>query len=106
MIAEKELETLYEEVKGFLCITYEIAESTAARIRAAIKSSIIAINNYGGNTYDYSKEGLHKDLLLNRILYDWNYKLSEFENDYAKEIVRLKLTRDIERQEESENAKI
>lgn len=85
-------ETLYEQVKSKLNITWE-DEETRNRIKRIINSAIPDMKHMLGITddnFDFASEGVENTLFLAYCLYEWNHALNEFEDNYSKKIAQVR----------------
>lgn len=97
-------ETLYDQVKRKLNITWE-DEETKARVIDIINSAIPDVCHMLGITnenFDFSKAGEENTLFKAYCLYEWNHALNEFENNYLSMILRVKSKHDVKQYSESE----
>lgn len=97
-------ETLYEQVKRKLNITWE-DEETAARVRDIIKSAIPDLLHRLGITdpdFDISADGAENTLFLAYCLYEWNHALNEWEDNYSKMIAQVRAKHEVAQYLESE----
>lgn len=81
-------ENLLNKVKLDNGITWT-DETTDTILESYITSSIAWVDSLNGLSNDYTKEGPHMDLLLNRVRYMRSNDLASFETDYRKEIIHL-----------------
>lgn len=99
-------ETLYEQVKGKLNITWEDDE-TAARVKKIINSAIPDLKHRLGITdtdFDFSADGAENTLFLAYCFYEWNHALNEFEDNYANMIARVRARHEVAQYLESEES--
>lgn len=90
-------ETLYEQVKGKLNITWDDYD-TATRVKKIINSAIPDLIHSLGITdkdFDFSVDGDENTLFLNYCLYEWNHALNEFEDNYSKMIARVRARHEV-----------
>ena len=89
--------TLYEQVKGKLNITWE-DEETTARVNKIINSAIPDLIHRLGITdpdFDFSGDGAENTLFLAYCLYEWNHALNEFEDNYSKMIAQVRARHEV-----------
>lgn len=90
-------ETLYEQVKRKLNITWE-DEETAERVKKIIGSAIPDLIHRLGITatdFDFSLDGAENTLFLAYCLYEWNHALNEWEDNYAKMIAQVRARHEV-----------
>ena len=100
-------ETLYEQVRRKLNITWEDDETTA-RLNDIIKSAIPDLLHKLGITdtdFDFSVDGAENTLFLAYCLYEWNHALNEFEDNYSKMIAQVRAKHEVAQYLESEETK-
>lgn len=98
------LQTLFEQVKRKLNVTWD-DEDTTARIKGIINAAIPDLRHKLGIVdvdFDFSTPGLENMLFLAYCLYEWNHVLSEFEDNYAKLIGQVRDQHAVKRYLESE----
>lgn len=99
-------ETLYEQVKRKLNITWE-DEDTAARVSKIINSAIPDLIHRLGITdsnFDFAADGAENTLFLAYCLYEFNHALNEWEDNYAKMIAQVRARHEVAQYMESEGA--
>lgn len=79
---------LLELVKEELRITWDDEDT---RLISMIERAKASLNKLMGVELDYEKPGPAQDLLLARCRYDYNNALEYFEQNFAREILRLQL---------------
>ena len=79
---------LLEMVKEELRITWDDEDT---RLISMIERAKASLNKLMGIELDYEKPGPAQDLLLARCRYDYNNALEYFEQNFAREILRLQL---------------
>ena len=79
---------LLELVKEELRITWDDEDT---RLISMIERAKASLNKLMGAELDYEKPGPAQDLLLARCRYDYNNALEYFEQNFAREILRLQL---------------
>ncbi len=79
---------LLELVKEELRITWDDEDT---RLISMIERAKASLNKLMGIELDYEKPGPAQDLLLARCRYDYNNALEYFEQNFAREILRLQL---------------
>ncbi len=79
---------LLELVKEELRITWDDEDT---RLISMIERAKASLNKLMGAELDYEKPGPAQDLLLARCRYDYNNALEHFEQNFAREILRLQL---------------
>ena len=79
---------LLELVKEELRITWDDEDT---RLISMIERAKASLNKLMGIELDYEKSGPAQDLLLARCRYDYNNALEYFEQNFAREILRLQL---------------
>lgn len=85
-------QTLFEQVKRKLNITWD-DEETTARIEEIIESAIpdmIHILGITDSDYDFSTAGAENVLFLSYCLYEWNHTLNEFDENYSNKIAQVR----------------
>jgi hypothetical protein len=75
-------------VKTYLKITWDDEDT---RLISMIERAKASLNKLMGIELDYEKPGPAQDLLLARCRYDYNNALEYFEQNFAREILRLQL---------------
>lgn len=99
-------ETLFEQVKRKLNITWEDDETTS-RLNDIIGSAIPDLIHRLGITtddFDFAKAGAENTLFLAYCLYEWNHALNEFEDNYSKMIAQVRARYEVAQYKESEEA--
>ena len=79
---------LLDLVKDHLKITWEDEDFQLINIIERAKASL---NKLVDAELDYEEPGPAQDLLINRCRYDYNNALEYFEQNFAREILRLQL---------------
>ena len=79
---------LLELVKEELRITWDDEDT---RLISMIERAKASLNKLMGIELDYENPGPAQDLLLARCRYDYNNALEYFEQNFAREILRLQL---------------
>jgi len=79
---------LLELVKDHCGVTWD---DQNARFINIIERAKTSLNEMMGAELDYEKPGPAQDLLLARCRYDYNNALEYFEQNFAREILRLQL---------------
>lgn len=79
---------LIDELKDTLGIT---GAAQDAALTAAITRGTAYLNDLAGVTLDFAAEGLPKSLLLDFCRYAYNNSAEYFEENFAKEILRMQL---------------
>jgi len=79
---------LLELVKEELRITWDDEDT---RLISMIERAKASLNKLMGIELDYEKPGPAQDLLINRCRYDYSNALEYFEQNFAREILRLQL---------------
>jgi hypothetical protein len=79
---------LLDELKDNLGITGAAQDAALNRI---IARGIVRIDELAGAAQDYDADGLHRDLLLDFCRYAFNNATEYFEENFAKEILRMSL---------------
>ena len=85
-----QLAKLLAGVRNHLDITWTDA-SLDAKLTGYIKRGITRINDLGSEPFDYSKEGMPRDLLFERCRYFRSNAGDQFEKNFQPEIVSLRL---------------
>lgn len=91
------LETLFEQVRRKLNITWE-DEDTDARVEDIIKSAIPTLIHKLGITdkdFDFSVAGQENKLFLAYCLYEYNHCANEFDANYAQDIAEVQAKNDV-----------
>ena len=88
-------DTLLSDVKNYLDITWEDVESDK-KLAGIIKRGISVINDRCGAEFDYSKDEMPKELLINYVMYARANAVDEFLQHYATELLRLQLITEVE----------
>lgn len=99
-------ETLYEQVKRKLNITWE-DEETSARVNRIINSAIPDLIHKLGITdadFNFAVDGAENTLFLAYCLYEWNHALNEWEDNYSQMIARIRAKYEVRQYLESEEA--
>ena len=99
-------ETLYEQVKRKLNITWE-DEETDRRLKDIINAAIPDLLYKLGiadNDFDFSTAGAENTLFLAYCLYEWNHALNEWEDNYARMIARVRAKHEVAQYMESEES--
>ena len=79
---------MLQAVKDYLKITWDDED---IRLISTIERAKASLNKLMGAELDYEKPGPAQDLLLARCRYDYNNALEYFEQNFAREILRLQL---------------
>lgn len=79
---------LLDELKDNLGITGAAQDAALTRI---IARGMVRIDELAGAEQDYDADGLHRDLLLDYCRYVYNNAGEYFEENFAKEILRMSL---------------
>ena len=79
---------LIDELKDNLGIT---GAAQDAALNAAINRGTAYLNDLAGVTLDFTADGLPKSLLLDFCRYAYNNATEYFEENFAKEILRMQL---------------
>jgi hypothetical protein len=79
---------LLDELKDNLGITGAAQDAALTRI---IARGMVRIDELAGAEQDYDADGLHRDLLLDFCRYAFNNATEYFEENFAKEILRMSL---------------
>ena len=85
-------ETLYNQVKRKLNITWEDDETTA-RLNDIINLAIPDLIHKLGitdNDFDFSIPGTENKLFLAYCLYEWNHCINEFDDNYCNDIGQVR----------------
>lgn len=91
------LETLFEQVRRKLNITWE-DEDTDARVEDIINSAIPTLIHKLGITdkdFDFSVAGQENRLFLAYCLYEYNHCANEFDANYAQDIAEVQAKNDV-----------
>jgi hypothetical protein len=74
-------------------LRYKLATGTSqdTNLESIILRGKARLNGLAGVTLDFESEGLPQDLLLEYCRYDYNNALEYFEENFAKEILRMQL---------------
>ncbi len=89
-ITAEQLAALLAAVRNHLDITW--TDSTLdTKLTGLIKRGITRINSLGSAEFDYSFEGLPRDLLFERCRYFRSNAGDQFEENYQPEIISLRL---------------
>lgn len=100
------MQTLFEQVKRKLNVTWE-DEETTARINDIINSAIPDLKHKLGITdtgFDFSVSGTENKLFLAYCLYEWNHVANEFDDNYANDIATVQRKYDVQNYLNSEEA--
>lgn len=88
-------DTLLSDVKNYLDITWEDADSDK-KLTGIIRRGINVINDRCGAEFDYNKDEMPKELLINYVMYARANAVDEFLQHYATELLRLQLITEVE----------
>lgn len=88
-------EAVIEAVKRKLRVTWS-NERTDNEITAMVTNMEAYLNHLLGAEVDYSAPGMENMLLLEACSYAWNDCLNEFEDAYAKEIIKCRALYEVE----------
>lgn len=88
-------DTLLSDVKNYLDITWEDVESDK-KLAGIIKRGMSVINDRCGVEFDYNKDEMPKELLINYVMYARANAVDEFLQHYATELLRLQLITEAE----------
>lgn len=94
-LTAEQLAELLAGVRNHLDITWTDA-SLDAKLTGYIKRGITRINDLGSEVFDYSKEGLPRDLLFERCRYFRSNAGDQFEKNFRTEIVSLRLRLEVD----------
>lgn len=86
------LETLFEQVKRKLNITWN-DDDTTSRIEDIINSAIPTLKHKLGIVdpdFDFSIAGAENNLFKSYCLYEYNHCANEFDDNYANEIAQIR----------------
>jgi hypothetical protein len=100
------MQTLVEQVRRKLNITWE-DEETTARVNDIINSAIPDLKHKLGITdtdFDFSVGGTENKLFLAYCLYEWNHVANEFDDNYANDIATVQRKYDVQNYLNSEEA--
>ena len=93
-------EELKRIVKQKCNITWEDKE-TNQRIEEIIEDAIIIVKDkIGAKEIDFSIPGKERNLFKNYCFYEWNNKVSEFDNNYENEILQLRQKYEVKQYDE------
>lgn len=87
-------EGLLEQVKNYLDITWE-DDAGDKKLTGIIERGMKYINQYGGATFDYSKQEKPLELLMDYVRYVRSDALDEFTTNYLPELLSLQIYTEI-----------
>ncbi|MEN3132930.1 hypothetical protein ABDI49_19760 [Bacillus cereus] len=100
-VATKELSPLLlEEIKHALAITWDEENREINRLA---ERSIYAINDLVGTEVDIETHLAAREMVIQRVRYDYNNALDEFETNYKRQLSRLILQVAIAERKKAEN---
>ena len=80
---------MLEAVKGYLKITWDDEDVEIARL---IAQGEAVLEELAGAELDFQSEGLPRSLLFDYVRYAYNNASEYFEENFAKQILRLQIT--------------
>lgn len=72
-------------------------------IKHKIKRSLKYFETITGDTLDFADDSAELELLLERVRYDWNNALDDFEVNFKREIFALIMTKAVEAEPDGED---
>lgn len=90
---------LFEEVKNYLDITWEMSESEEQKLKGMVTRGKTALAARIGEC-DFDGETQEKSLLLNYVMYDRSGALVDYWQHYKRDITSLRLNRKVKAYEE------
>lgn len=94
---------MLDEVKGYLKVTWDDEDEDIARL---IAQGEAALEELAGAELDFQAEGLARSLLFDNVRYAYNNASEYFEDNFAKQILRLQLmtgVAELEAEDETES---
>lgn len=79
---------MLQEVKGYLRITWDDEDNDIARL---IAQGEAVLEELAGAELDFQSEGLPRSLLFDYVRYAYNNASEYFEENFAKQILRLQI---------------
>ncbi len=89
------LGSIKDELKGILSITW-LDEVTETRLTNLINNAAPTLNFKVGAELDYDVPGQERGLLLNYCMYAWNNCINDFSDNYANDIMQLRIKYEVE----------
>lgn len=90
---------MLNEVKGYLKVTWDDEDEDIARL---IAQGEAVLEELAGAELDFQSEGLPRSLLFDYVRYAYNNASEYFEENFAKQILRLQITTGIAQLPEDE----
>lgn len=90
------MSTLFEEIKNYLDITWEMSEGETQKLTGMIARAKAAIQGRLG-ACDFENDGQEKTLLLNHVMYERAGALSDFWKNYRGEILSLQIRKRVKK---------
>lgn len=87
---------LLGDVKNFLDITWTDT-ATDIKVEGFVRRGIDYLDRIAGESMDYTKESIHRELLLNYCLYARSNAFHEFKKNYLHELNGLQISKEVER---------
>lgn len=79
---------MLDEVKGYLKVTWDDEDEDIARL---IAQGEAVLEELAGAELDFQSEGLARSLLFDNVRYAYNNASEYFEENFAKQILRLQI---------------
>ncbi|MGX5634663.1 hypothetical protein [Bacillus thuringiensis] len=99
-VTKELLPLLLEEIKHVLAITWHEEDREVGRLA---KRSVYAINDLVGTEVDIETNLAAREMVIQRVRYDYNNALDEFETNYKRQLSRLILQVAIAERKTAEN---
>ena len=94
---------MLEGVKDYLKITWDDEDT---QIQALIDRGEADLTELAGAELDFESEGLARSLLFDYVRYAYNNASEHFEDNFAKQILRLQIQTGVAEQEAANEAQI
>lgn len=96
------LDTLLEDVKNYLDITWNGDTETDKKITGIIERGISYINGISGSEEDYLLESKPRELLFDYCRYVRSHSLEDFKKNFKSELLSLQIDRKVKRRNEQD----
>lgn len=88
-------EGLFDAVKNYLDVTWELSSAEQSKLEGIIKRGISYLNRVAGAKMDYTAEDIPRALLMDYVRYIRSNAFDEFQANYLHELLSLQITREV-----------
>lgn len=99
------IEALLSDIRNYLDITWTDTEGDR-KLKGIIERGIRYLDGIAGEAQDYLIEAEARGLLFDYCRYARSYALEDFQNNFAPELLGLRLAVEVKRHEEESNTNI